>query len=537
MQDSLIGWLSVAACTISAVPAWLRWLRVAQREHYIASETSRFAGRWWTSSPLNWLAGIIAFAGLAVAPLWPAGALATAAVAAVGPLGLGVRGRSSPLVWTRRLQTLALVSGMFGLALLALGAVIGSAPAAAAAIALAAPVVVDLACRATAPLERRHAERFTDKAADKLRRVAPTVVAITGSYGKTSTKGALTHLASSSFFLLASPASYNNRAGLARTINENLTPGTEVFVAEMGTYGPGEIADLCTWIPPDIAVITAVGPVHLERFRSEARVLAAKSEIFEHAGTLVLPIDDPRLAHLAKRYRSEGRRVVTCSGRTLEYPWEPEANSGAATSTPPVLSVDVSVVEYQGETTVLAGDHVLADHLVVPTRPGNLACAIAIALELGVTKEELQKKLATLPAVAHRLEPITTPSGLHVLDDTYNSNPAGCLAALAALKRMGEASKRLVVVTPGMIELGSRQVQENMDFAARAAAVASHLVIVGRLNRRALLAGADRCIAECGTGAQTITVPTRQAAVAWVRQHTESGDAVLYENDLPDHFP
>ena len=537
MQDSVIGWLSVVACAIAAVPSWLRWLRVAQREHYIANETSRFAARWWTSSPLNCLAGIIACAGVAVAPRWPTGALATAAVATIGPLGLGVRGRSSPLVWTRRLQTLALVSGVFGLAMLALGAVLGRAPAAAAAAVLAAPLVVDLACRATAPLERRLAERFVSKAADKLRRVAPTVVAITGSYGKTSTKGALTHLASSSFFLLASPASYNNRAGLARAINEQLTPGTEVFVAEMGTYGPGEIADLCSWIPPDIAVITAVGPVHLERFRSEDRVLAAKSEILEHARTLVLPIDDPRLAHLAKRYRSEGRRVVTCSGRTLENPWQPEVSSEAAPSTAPILSVDVSVVEYRGETTVLAGDHVLADRLVVPTRPGNLACAIAVALELGVTKEELQTKLATLPAVAHRLEPITTPSGVHVLDDTYNSNPAGCLAALAALKRVGEASKRVVVVTPGMIELGPRQVQENMDFAARATAVASHFVIVGRLNRRALLAGAHRCVAECGKGAQTITVPTRQAAVAWVREHTESGDAILYENDLPDHYP
>ena len=82
---------------------------------------------------------------------------------------------------------------------------------------------------------------------------------------------------------MATPASFNNRAGLARAVNEHLAEGTEVFVAEKGTYGPGEIADLCRWCPPDIAVITAIGPVHLERFGSEDRIVAAKAEIIEQA--------------------------------------------------------------------------------------------------------------------------------------------------------------------------------------------------------------------------------------------------------------
>ena len=83
--------------------------------------------------------------------------------------------------------------------------------------------------------------------------------------------------------VVASPASFNNRAGLARTINEHLAPGTDVLVAEMGTYGPGEIRDMCRFVPPDIAAITAIGPVHLERMRSEDRITEAKSEIFERA--------------------------------------------------------------------------------------------------------------------------------------------------------------------------------------------------------------------------------------------------------------
>src|SRR6202035_5977429 len=98
-----------------------------------------------------------------------------------------------------------------------------------------------------------------------------------------STKGYAAHLLGGSLTVVASPASFNNRAGLARAVNEHLTQGTEVFVAEMGTYGRGEIAELCSWVRPDVAVITAVGPVHLERFGSEERVLEAKAEILKDA--------------------------------------------------------------------------------------------------------------------------------------------------------------------------------------------------------------------------------------------------------------
>ena len=93
---------------------------------------------------------------------------------------------------------------------------------------------------------------------------------------------------------------------------------------------------------------------------------------------------------------------------------------------------------------------------------------------------------------------------------------------------------RLVVVTPGMVELGSRQFEENRRFAAATADVADHLVIVGRTNRRALLAGAG---SVAGSPMQVTLVDHREQAVAWVRQHLGPGDAVLYENDLPDHYP
>ncbi len=509
-------WVLLGVCLAGLVPGALRWLRVAQREHYLAGSVFRFAGRWWRCG-LNPALALPGAAGVVVAAWWPPAVLVTVAAGVVGPVGLGLRGRTSKLAWTRRLRTLAGVVG--GLEVVAVGAgLLGGVRmglVVAAWTILALPLVVDLACAVTAPLEERLAAGYVARAADRLRRVVPQVVAITGSYGKTSTKGYVAHLLGGSRAVVASPASFNNRAGLARAVNEHLADSTEVFVAEMGTYGPGEIAELCRWITPDVAVITAIGPVHLERFRTEERIVEAKSEILASAPAVVLVVDDGRLAALADRAATEGRRVHRVSAL------DPSADVSA-------------LVEEDGTLTVRAGGEELARGVPGHAQPGNVACAVAVALELGVDRAEIGRRLGTLPTVAHRLEPVAGSGGAVVLDDTYNANPAGARAGLDRLASLDSPGGRRVVVTPGMVELGPRQEEENARFAEAAAGVATDLVVVGRTNRRALLGGAARA----GVGAARVEeVAGRSEAVAWVRAQLGPGDVVLYENDLPDHYP
>ncbi len=564
-----MSWLTMAACLVAAGMSALRWLRVAQREHYLPDATSRFAIRWWTSDPAN--AGILAVAllGLVLVGRWPAAGLLTAVATGIGPVGLGLRGRTSPLAWTRRLRTLAAVSGAIAVVIVAGAAAYSLEAIAATAVALAMPGIVDLGCYLTGPFERRAASRYVDLAAQRLRRVGPRVVAITGSYGKTSTKRYITHLADGSMAVVASPASFNNRAGLARAINEHLADGTDVFVAEMGTYGVGEIADLCSWIVPDIAVITAIGPVHLERFGSEDRIVEAKSEILRTAPVVVLPVDDDRLRRLAMLGEEEGKRVIRCSvGRPAEADSQTEPNHRAETDLQTesdqageaggagrtgiagvapdlgVVPMGVRVVDRGGFLDVYAGGRLLTGDLKLTAHALNLACAVAVALELGVEEGDIAGRLPTMPAVTHRLEMAESSSGCVVIDDTYNSNPAGARAALAALAAYGSsesggADGRRAVVTPGMVELGRRQAAENERFATEAARIATDLVVVGRTNRRALLAGARRgAAADGGTaGCRVVVVPDRERAVAWVRENLGAGDVVLYENDLPDHYP
>ena len=513
------AWAAMAVALAALVPAGARWLRVSQREHYLPGAPTRFAVRWWSSGPADAGLLVAGIAGTGLAFRWPLAALAGALVAAVGPLHLSIRGRTAPLAPTRRLRSLAAASGVLAAAVVALGAVAGAPAPVAAASAILAPVLVDLASAMLAPVERRLGRRFVTAATARLGAVAPTIVGVTGSYGKTSTKNHIAHLVEGTRSIVASPASFNNRSGLARAVNEQLTDGTEVFVAEMGAYGPGEIAELCRWCPPEISVITAIGPVHLERFRSEDRIVAAKSEILATAGTVVLNVDDRRLAELAASLRggAGSKVVVGCSGTDD--------------------SADVCVRRSGSSLAFFRAGHCVAEGIAAPegAQPTNLACAAAVALALGVPEDVVASRLGSVPSVPSRLTSARAPSGVLVIDDTFNANPAGARAALELLARSGTGGRR-VVVTPGMVELGAAQDRENQAFAERAGEIASDLIVVGRTNRRSLLRGA----AAGGSGPaglRVLTVATRDEAVAWVREHLGAGDAVLYENDLPDHYP
>ena len=507
-------WIAVAACLVATGLAGLRWLRVAQREHYLAGSVTRFAFRWWFGLGFNTLLAVGVLLNVLLSAVSPFFAFLVAVPVAVGPFGLKLKGTApGPLAPTKRLKTLAAVWAVLGLAVIAVGALAGRPAFAAALVTAATPVLVDVALSITRPIEAARARPFIEQATKKLEQINPTVVAITGSYGKTSTKGYVAHLVEASRTVLPTPASFNNSAGLSRAINENLAPGTEVFVAEMGTYGPGEIRELCTWIKPTIAAITAIGPVHLERMKDEATIASAKSEIFTTAQTCVLNVDDEWLAPMVEGLKSEGKKVVRCSAR--------DANA------------DVSVIDESDELVVRLAGQELTRFTPPDVAETNVAVAIALAKEVGVPDDVIARRLPTLPTAKNRRTIERGSTGAVYIDDTYNSNPAGAAAALVTLRHQAAATNanHVVFVTPGMVELGDRQFDENKKLAAAASEICTEVVIIGATNRKALVAGTHE------GRAQVVLVDDRPSARAWVKENTNAGDVVLFENDLPDHFP
>ncbi|MFZ0015583.1 MAG: UDP-N-acetylmuramoyl-tripeptide--D-alanyl-D-alanine ligase [Acidimicrobiia bacterium] len=487
-------WWLVAACALATVPAGLRWLRVAQREHYLPGEVTRFAVRWWMRTTfVNRVLDSVGLIGVVWTVFAPALGFVVPITASVGPIGLTVRGITSPLAWTPRLRRVAIATAV------TLGLCYGAAGTLAVPLLAVVPLyvisgMIDLSLWLLRPYERRRGDEWVERAKTKLHTVDPEVVAITGSFGKTTTKSYLAHLLGGSRRVIASPASFNNRMGLARAINENLTPGTEVFIAEMGTYGFGEIAELCEWIPPKVAAMVSIGPVHLERFGTLENIARAKSEILDRAEVGVICVDYPQLRQIADE-RATDLRIIEVSARDGVH---------------------------------IAGERVM--DLPEGAFGANLAVALGICAALGVSPASVVDRATNLPKTEHRQSLMTAASGFTIIDDTFNSNPDGARSALHELIKAGQAG-RTAVVTPGMVELGRRQDEENEDFARMASSQVDHLVIVGRTNRGPLLRGSDN-----GKASVTV-VDSREEAVEWARENLGSGDAVLYENDLPDHYP
>ncbi len=547
--------LYVVALSGAYVAQLVRWLRVLQREHYDPSAMARFVGRWSTPQvaavprskvrvaqhdvailtaerddfqgaprhqqvrprprpergtrrPIT-LSHVLIFAFILALFVRNEGALVAVAAlyGLLCPWGLSLRGRTSPLTWTRRATTIAVVATVVALGLSLVGLVAKQPWLPAAVMVWAVPALLDVSTRALKPYEDQRSKRFVDQATRRLASVDPRVVAITGSFGKTSTKNHLAQLMGDDG-VVVTPRSFNNRAGLSRAINENLADGTRVFVAEMGTYGPGEIRSLCSWCVPEIAVVTAIGPVHLERMKRLDVIEGAKYEITERATVVIVNVDDPVLARWPGRLAESGKRVRT-AGSTTTSASVRVALDGANW----IVSVD--------------GEAVLTRPALVGVQPTNLACAVAAALELGVGTGELADRVSRVSAIENRSNVVAAASGVVVIDDTFNANPVSATSALRVLADLSLSGRR-VVVTPGLVELGREQYGENVALAQKVAFDGFELVIVNRTNAVPLTRG---------FGGPLRRFNTRDEAVTWVRATLVAGDGVLYLNDLPDHYP
>ena len=544
----------------------VRWLRVTQREHYGVGRTSRFARRWWLLDRNNRVLALAAAVGVVLSgTYWWAPAI-TAAAVAVGPQGLEIRGRTSPLAWTRRMATVATTLAVLWFVLVGVGLLAGVAPPVVAVLLFGMPLWVDVSLAILAPLEALLSRRWVHRAQQRLDHVDPVRVAVTGSFGKTTIKGYLRQLVEGSQAVVATPASFNNTAGICRSVNEHLVPGTEVFIAEMGTFSTGEIAAMTRWVRPSVSILASIGPVHLERFGSLDRIVAAKAEIFATSRTAILNIDADGLRAEADRLAASGLRIIRCSTQdpaadVTVLPIDANGDGTAATngsgsgsgSDAPVAGYDVSINEAAVSRRITLFGREIAVGPLGGAAPANVACAVAAASVLGVSDADIASRLGDLPTPDHRRTAARSPAGVMVIDDTYNSNPAGARAALSMLANT-DAGRR-VVVTPGMVELGRSQAHENRRLGEQAAQIADDVIIVGRTNRAALLGGAagwDQATARRATRGRHMRnlihdrtddratvrcMADLESAVKWVRAHLGSGDAVLYENDLPDHYP
>jgi UDP-N-acetylmuramoyl-tripeptide--D-alanyl-D-alanine ligase len=346
------------------------------------------------------------------------------------------------------------------------------------------------------------------------------VVAVAGSYGKTSTKEFIATILSAQFEVLRPPGSHNTPMGLCRVIREQLGPRHEVFVAELGDWVPGDIEALCRLLRPRIGVLTTIGPEHLERFKSMARVEASKFELLAALpsdGTAIVNHDDEAIRRLAGQVP---RATVYRYG--LAAPGAQVRARGVRTTRGGLEFM----VEADGHGQASFKVGLLGRHNVA-----NVLAAVAVGLTLGMSLEQIARAAARISPVEHRLQPIQGAGGVLVVDDAFNSNPRGAAAALEVLAEL-EGGRR-ILVTPGMVELAEREFEENRAFARRAASVCDEVVLVGHSRAAPLLAGLRDAAFPSG---RVHVVGDLQAATERLATLVRAGDIVLFENDLPDTY-
>jgi UDP-N-acetylmuramoyl-tripeptide--D-alanyl-D-alanine ligase len=382
-----------------------------------------------------------------------------------------------------------------------------------------APWLMCAANAALAPVQRRINARFEDAARARLAAVAPQVIGITGSYGKTTTKVCVGAVLSQAMDTLITPASFNSQLGVIRTINEHLQDRHRAFVVEMGMYRAGDITQLCELVHPRIGVLTAIGPVHLERMGTIEAIAQAKGELARALpgdGRLIANADDPRVLQIA----ADGDVEAVLYG--LE---NPDAH---------VRAEAIEIADGQTRFTLVIGNERVAARagLLGRHNVSNLLAAAAVGHVLGMTPPQIARGLARITPPEHRLQPIPNRgAGIVVIDDAYNANPAGAAAALEVLR--DHPARRRILVTPGMVELGDEEAALNERFGRQAARACDHVILVGPRRTQPIRAG---LLAE-GFDAQQITVVVDiAAATETLRGLTRAGDVILFENDLPDMY-
>lgn len=429
-----------------------------------------------------------------------------------------------PLVWTPRAKRIysvmwvlaAVVAAVFGITLGLKGlacSLVGTL--------IVSPVFLLAANALLRPVEKSINKKYYDEAASILASMPSLkVVGITGSYGKTSTKHYLTRILQEQFAVTMTPGSFNTTMGVIRTVREHLRPYDEVFVCEMGAKQLGDIKEICDLVHPTMGIVTAVGEQHLESFKTIENVQRTKFELVDSLPSDGLAVVNDDFPYAANR----GVDNVEC----LRYA---VSKTGADDYT-------ATDIEYSPEGTSfsVAGPGLdeplrLQTKLVGECNISNLMAAVIVALRLGVPAEKIRYAVGQIEQVEHRLNMKRTPGGVTIIDDAFNSNPSGSKMALDVLSRM--KGGRRIVVTPGMIELGSIQEKANEEFGRHAAKCADIAIVVGNYNRDAILAGlAAGPIKEADIHAVDSFAQAQQLLGGILRQ----GDTVLYENDLPDTF-
>lgn len=342
------------------------------------------------------------------------------------------------------------------------------------------------------------------------------VIGVTGSFGKTSVKYCLEKILSAKYNVLKTPGNYNTTMGVVKTIREQLKASHEVFICEMGARNIKDIEQICEIVHPEYGIITSIGEQHLETFKSVDNIIKTKFELYASVNDkkkMFLNFDNEYIRKSCNKNRCVSYGVENEDADYFAY----DINVSEKGTSFKLRFPDGSSYDFQ---TPLIGKHNIL----------NIAAAASAAHSLGVTPDDIAVQVRKLEAVPHRMQLVNSGRNI-IIDDAYNSNPTGAEAALETLSMF---SGTRILITPGMVELGTRQAQLNREFGMKAAGACDYAVLVGRKQTRDIY---DGLLQNDFDKERIYIAASLDEAITIVNGIDSSAQKViLLENDLPDNY-
>ncbi|MFA5828598.1 MAG: UDP-N-acetylmuramoyl-tripeptide--D-alanyl-D-alanine ligase [Candidatus Shapirobacteria bacterium] len=378
------------------------------------------------------------------------------------------------------------------------------------------PLPLLIAITLLAPFESIPKNLKIQKAKKLLAQVNPHTIGITGSFGKTTTKDFLFQILDAAFPTLKTTHSYNTPLGISQSILMGLTRHTKYFLAEFGAHYPGDIQKLSTLFPPQSAIITGIGPQHLERFRTIQNILDTKFELAKHIKT----------NHLLLNFDNQYIHKYLDS-----HPHFQSAHTYSLASPKATFFLSQFHFDQNGSVFTL-NYHQQSFRFISPLFGSgnllNLLAAISQSILLKIPIETIQKSVAVLAPAPHRLELVKINQAT-VVDNTYSSNFDGFNQIMSDLSNL-KGTKALI--TPGLVELGLESDSLHQELGKKIADIFDEVILIGQSHRTQNITHGIKLVKPNAI----IHVINRHDYWPTVRNLSTKFDWILLENDLPQNY-
>lgn len=351
------------------------------------------------------------------------------------------------------------------------------------------------------------------KAARKIRKSKKLlVIGVTGSYGKSSTKEYIAQILQHNFAVVRTQGTNNTPIGITNTILQKLQKSTEIFIAEMGAYKRGEIAELCRIANPKIGVLTAVSHQHLSLFGSLAETMETKYELIESLPENGLALFNGNNENAQTLYKKTKKKKIL-------YKWASAFNRKEA---------DILAFNVKAEKTMLQFDVWVKDRVLHMETPligihnvENILPGIFLASHLGVSDTDIKKAVASLAPLPKTMNYVRSKIGATFIDDTFNASPDAVSAALAYMKMYKK--KKILVLEP-MIELGREGGAEHENIGREIGKVCDTLLLTKKNFYNEIKKGIQE-----ESGKTTVIVTSVPGIIEYIRKNVGKGDLVVFE--------